>query len=113
VKPRAEGELRMNAYYYGFEPTGVPAIDAILSAVAWAGKAVHHTEGWSEEAYSGQAPEPLRGETPVEWIQNAANDAAKRYRSYEQWLATEQHKEAQATPPDGDEPAATARRQQR
>lgn len=70
-------EMRMDAYYYGFEPTGVPDIDRILSAVACAGKAVHHTEYWTDEAYDGTAPEGLRGKTPVEWIQNAANDAAE------------------------------------
>lgn len=32
-------QLRMNAYYYSFEPTGVRAVDEILSAVAVAGTA--------------------------------------------------------------------------
>ena len=66
--------LRMDAYYYQFDPTGVPEIDLILCAVATAGKAYHHTDQWSEEC----APlgEPLSGETPTAWIQNAAIDAA-------------------------------------
>lgn len=73
--------MRMNAYYYGFEPTGVVEIDRILSAVACAGKAYHHTESWGEEvmAYGTPTGAPehfLRGKTPVEWIQNAAKDAA-------------------------------------
>lgn len=75
--------MRLDAYYYGFEETGVPEIDRILSAVACAGKAYHHTESWGEEMTYGTptgAPEPfLRGKTPVEWIQNAAGDAAKTF----------------------------------
>jgi hypothetical protein len=32
---RAEGGVvRMNSYYFSFEPTGVEAVDKILSAVA-------------------------------------------------------------------------------
>ena len=73
-------EQRMDAYYYGFEPTGVVEIDRILSAVACAGKAYHHTEEWNSEIIYGTssgAPDPfLRGKNPVEWIQNAAYDAA-------------------------------------
>lgn len=65
--------MRMNAYYFGFDPTGVPEIDKILSAVASAGKAFHHTDQWTEEldGYGGHT-----GKTPAEWIQNAANEAA-------------------------------------
>ncbi len=64
----------MDAYYYSFDKTGVPEIDRILSAVACAGKAYHHTECWNDDStpYPGH-----EGETPAEWIQNAANDAAK------------------------------------
>ena len=69
-------KMRMDAYYYGFDPTGVEAIDKILSAVACAGKAYHHTEDWGDDGYT---PEYLRGASPVEWIQNAANDAAKLF----------------------------------
>lgn len=77
--------MRLNAYYYSFEPTGVEAIDRILSAIACAGKAFHLTEDWNDQVYdldeNGQKiPNPyepfLRGWTVVEWIQNAANDAA-------------------------------------
>lgn len=71
-------ELRMHAYYYGFSSTGVPEIDKILSAVACAGKAYHHTESWSDECdpYSGHT-----GQTPIDWIQNAANEAAEKFRA--------------------------------
>lgn len=41
--------LRMNAYYYSFNETGSLEIDGILSAVAVAGKAFHHTQNWSDE----------------------------------------------------------------
>lgn len=68
-----DNELRMNAYYYCFDKTGVREIDLILSAVACAGKAFHHTEDWQDEAYER---EHMTGKTPIEWIQNAANAAA-------------------------------------
>ena len=45
----------------------------ILSAVACAGKAYHHTDNWSEET---PAYEYHEGATPVDWIQNAADKAA-------------------------------------
>lgn len=71
-------ELRMAAYYYSFQETGVPEIDLILSAVACAGKAYHHTDGWNDGC--SYIPEPHSGETPIDWIQNAANEAAKKMK---------------------------------
>lgn len=68
-------KLRMKAYYYAFTPTGVPAIDRILSAVACAGKAYHGTECWNDECC--YTPAGHVGKTPVEWIQGAADDAAR------------------------------------
>lgn len=68
-------KLRMDAYYYGFTETGVPEIDRILSAVACAGKAFHHTSEWCEDASAYKGHE---GMCPLDWIQNAANDAAKK-----------------------------------
>ncbi len=62
-------QLNLYAYYYSFEPTGVIEIDRILQAVASAGKAYHNTDQWIEPAYDGKSP--------INWIQNAANDAAK------------------------------------
>ena len=38
----------MRAYFYTFEPTGVDAVDAILEAVALAGRAYHHTGQWDD-----------------------------------------------------------------
>lgn len=69
-------QLRMNAYYYSFEPTGIYEIDKILSAVAVAGKAFHHTENWMDDC--AQMP-PFTGTSPLEWIQNAANEAAEAW----------------------------------
>jgi hypothetical protein len=70
-------KLRMEAYYYAFSETGVPEIDKILSAVACAGKAFHHTESWQDES---EWP-PHTGNSPKLWIQNAADEAAKAWRS--------------------------------
>ena len=67
---------RMCAYYYSFNETGEEEIDILLSAIACAGKAYHHTEEWQD----GCQPYEIchRGETPIERIQNAACDAANR-----------------------------------
>lgn len=73
TKFNAPENLRMNAYYYSFDPTGNPYIDKILSAVACAGKAFHHTREWNDE----DTCVLHSGNSPVEWIQNAANEAAK------------------------------------
>lgn len=72
-------DLRLDAYYYGFAPTGQQSVDLVLSAVACAGKAFHNTSEWNDES---EYP-PHEGETPVEWIQNAANKAAARLATYE------------------------------
>lgn len=70
-------ELRMDAYFYGFDKTGVPGVDRVLSAIACAGKAYHYTGDWWDEC----APYPGHvGKNPIEWIQNAANDAAKAFK---------------------------------
>lgn len=78
VKCEPPPELRMDAYYYGFGSTGVPEIDRILSAIACAGKSYHHTESWQDECepYDGHT-----GNTPVDWIWNAAKDAADAWRA--------------------------------
>jgi hypothetical protein len=86
------GELRMSAYYYDFEPTGNPHVDNILSAVAWAGRAFHHTDQWTEESDPRESSH--RGRTPVEWIQNAAIDAAAALNSVEK-IATQSNAQAQ------------------
>ena len=63
----------MEAYYYSFDCTGCDPIDKILSAVACAGKAYHHTDDWYEHA---SPRDDHTGGTPVDWIQNAAVEAA-------------------------------------
>ncbi len=68
--------LRMNAYYYGFTPTGEYAVDKILSAVAHAGKAFHSTEEWSDtDCY--KLPDFGGSGCPQEWIQLAAQECAQ------------------------------------
>jgi len=73
--PSAMQPLILSGYYLDFEHTGVFEIDLILSAVARAGKAYHHTADWSDETppYDPR----FQGKTPLDWIQFAANDAAK------------------------------------
>ena len=68
-------DARMQGYYIGFDKTGVVEIDRILSALAWAGKAYHHTEGWNDELDWDYGPIP-KGTTCSDLIQRAANDAA-------------------------------------
>ena len=76
-------ELRMNAYYYSFEPTGVREIDVILSAIARAGKAYHNTEGWGGGLWDDKPEypeEPFVGDNWIDRIQNAANTAAEEWK---------------------------------
>lgn len=73
----AGNKPRMQAYYFGFEPTGVPEIDLILSAVACAGKSFHHTEHWLDSCEPWDHHE---GNSPAEWIHNAATKAAAAMR---------------------------------
>lgn len=70
----SETALRMSAYHYGFTATGDELVDRILSAVACAGKAFHHTENWLRHVEPYESV--FRGHTPAEWIQRAAEDAA-------------------------------------
>jgi hypothetical protein len=64
-------ERFLRAYYYSFEPTGNDTIDAILEAVAMAGKGCHHTEDWGIKDDAGLSY--------VQKIQNAADEAAANY----------------------------------
>lgn len=59
-----------SAYYYTLDKTGDPLIDKILEAVAYAGKAEHHTMYWNDENSDGNP-------SLVDRIQQAANQAAK------------------------------------
>jgi hypothetical protein len=75
----AMSDLRLSAYYYSFTATGIREIDEILSAVACAGKAYHHTDNWQEDTSKYQ--DHLEGDSPEDWIQNAANRAALYLRA--------------------------------
>lgn len=75
-------DARMDAYYYGFERTGVGFIDAVLSAVAIAGKGSHHTESWNVESdygYYANRPGLPDATNAVELIQKAAEAAAANF----------------------------------
>lgn len=69
----------LDAYYYSFYETGDPKIDAILEAVAFAGKCFHHTDQWNDELDSAFLPEGIpEGTTCEDLIQMAADLAAKK-----------------------------------
>lgn len=73
------GDGSIDAYYFGFDPTGVPEIDRILQAVASAGCGSHHTDDWSVEGYVNGAGE--KGViSPADAIQEYAERAAKAWR---------------------------------
>jgi hypothetical protein len=85
--------MKLNAYYYAFNSTNVEMIDRILSAVACAGKAFHHTDEWLTgplEPYE----DFLRGNCCAEWIQNSAVDAAN---SHQELVAALERLTAEAT----------------
>ena len=64
---------RLDAYYYSFNETGSVPIDAILSAVAIAGKSCHNTDMWTEDDEWSRWGV---GRSLVDVIQCAANEAA-------------------------------------
>ena len=67
-----------NAYYFGFDATGVPEVDEVIRLVAAAGKAYHHTEYWADEDERFS----LYGDrdTYVKRIQEAADAAASAFK---------------------------------
>lgn len=71
---------RLDAYYYSFEPTGVQVIDDLLHAIAWAGKAAHHTEAWSDELWLTSYGPLRKDENWIDLIQSLANDGAAEIR---------------------------------
>lgn len=68
----ANGDLNLNAYYFGFDSTGNEHVDLVLAAVAAAGKGFHHTEFWNEDFDD-------RGWSYIDLIQAAANEAARHF----------------------------------
>lgn len=79
--PTLPADARMDAYYYGFDRTGVDEIDAVLSAVAIAGKGSHHTESWGDSGsawfYAGHKGLP-DAEGAAELIEETAKQSAQR-----------------------------------
>lgn len=78
MSDKKEKPYVLHGYYIAFTPTGVPAVDKILSAVARAAKAYHSTEYWTDEIEPYD--ERFTGATCEDWIQNAANECADRLR---------------------------------
>lgn len=52
AQPGSDATRYMRAYYYTFTPTGCDPIDAILEAIARAGKSFHCTSCWDESCES-------------------------------------------------------------
>ena len=79
--PTLPADARMDAYYYGFDRTGVDEIDAVLSAIAIAGKGSHHTESWGDSGsawyYAGHKGLP-DAEGAAELIEETAKQSAQR-----------------------------------
>ena len=71
---RGRADRQFAAYYYSFDPTGVEEIDMILAAIAWAGKAYHHTEWWNDE----DVFDDVVNVTHIDVIQMMATRAARR-----------------------------------
>lgn len=74
------GNARMDAYYYGFTRTGFEPVDAILSAVAVAGKGSHHTESWGDTEsawYYADRPGLPAADGAEDLIQRTADLAAR------------------------------------
>lgn len=76
-------DARMDAYYYSFDRTGVGPVDAILSAVAVAGKGSHHTDGWRDvsDYYYKERPGLPDADSGMDLIQLTANQSADQIRA--------------------------------
>ena len=91
-------EARMDAYYYGFDRTGCGPVDAVLSAVAIAGKGSHNTDGWTNRdvyGYYDKRPglpanpriDDWTGGSAVELIQLTAKASAEKVKTLSDDLA--------------------------
>jgi hypothetical protein len=69
--PKSDRFLR--AYYHEFKPTGDDRIDAILEAIALAGKAYHNTSDWNDAEEYGE-------DGYWAFIQRRADEAARSIR---------------------------------
>lgn len=95
---RLPEEARMDAYYYGFDRTCCGPVDAVLSAVAIAGKGSHNTDGWTNRdvyGYYDKRPglpanpriDDWTGGSAVELIQLTAKASAEKVKSLSDDLA--------------------------
>ena len=91
-------EARMDAYYYGFDRTDCGPVDAVLSAVAIAGKGSHRTDGWTDRdvyGYYDQRPglpanpriDKWTGGSAVDLIQLTAKASAEKVKTLSDDLA--------------------------
>lgn len=71
----------ISSYYFDFTTTGNKEVDSILYAVAKSAKCFHSTSQWTEDTEFCSEDPLLEGNTPLEWIQNAANKLANSYLS--------------------------------
>ena len=97
VEPLSD-EARTEAYYYGFERTGCGPVDAVLSAVAIAGKGSHNTAEWCERddyGYYDNRPglpanpriDKWTGGSAVDLIQLTAKASAEKVKTLSDDLA--------------------------
>ena len=95
---RLPEEARMDAYYYGFDRTGCGPVDAVLSAVAIAGKGSHNTDGWTNRdvyGYYDKRPglpanpriDDWTGGSAVDLIQLTAKASAEKVKTLSDDLA--------------------------
>ena len=68
--------------YIVFDSTGNKDVDSLLSTIALAGKAFHDTSQWTDEV-SDMYDQKVVGEAPLDWIQNRANELAKKLNEME------------------------------
>ena len=91
-------EARTEAYYYGFERTDCGPVDAVLSAMAIAGKGSHNTDGWTDRddyGYYDNRPglpanpriDKWTGGSAVDLIQLTAKASAEKVKTLSDDLA--------------------------
>ena len=75
-------DARLNAYYYAFDKTNCGPIDAVLSAVAVAGKGAHNTIDWNNTDtygyYKDRAGLPPNPESALDLIELTAKASAEK-----------------------------------
>lgn len=93
-------DARMDGYYIGFDRTGCDPVDAILSAIAIAGKGSHNTDGWNDEStyYANWPGLPDVGAeaTANDLIQKTAERAAREIAAHDRAVSAKAFDEAVA-----------------